>query len=71
MRQAIERARTRDEVCDDMDEELLLDMLTGPFYFRTLFGHASMSLKDTTQIVDCIMRLIGPHTTSRRAEVRR
>jgi len=66
MREAIERARARGEVRDDINVELILDMLTGPFYFRTLFGHASMSLKDTAQIVDYIVRLMGPHDPSRR-----
>jgi AcrR family transcriptional regulator len=66
MREAIERARKRGEARDDMNVELLLDMLTGPFYFRTLFGHASMSLKDSALIVDYIMRLIRPHDMSRR-----
>ena len=61
MREAIERARARGEARNDIDVELLLDMLTGPFYFRTLFGHASMSLKDTAQIVEYIVRLIEPH----------
>jgi hypothetical protein len=60
MRKAIERARTRGEARHDMNMELLLDMLTGPFYFRTLFNHASMSLKDTAQIVDYVVRLIRP-----------
>jgi AcrR family transcriptional regulator len=66
MREAIERAHARGEARGDMDVELLLDMLTGPFYFRTLFGHASMSLKDTAQIVDYIVRLIKPHDQTRR-----
>jgi AcrR family transcriptional regulator len=60
MRKAIERARARGEARHDMNMELLLDMLTGPFYFRTLFSDASMSLKDTAQIVDYIVRLIRP-----------
>lgn len=60
MREAIERARVRGEVRNDLDMELLLDMLTGPFYFRTLFGHASMRRKDTEQIVDCVLRVIKP-----------
>lgn len=60
MREAIERARVRGEVRDDLDVELALDMLTGPFYFRTLFGHASMSLQNTGQIVDCVLRVIAP-----------
>jgi AcrR family transcriptional regulator len=60
MREAIERARARGEVRNDLDVELLLDMLTGPFYFRTLFGHASMRRKNTEQIVDCILRVITP-----------
>jgi AcrR family transcriptional regulator len=59
MREAIVRARMRGEVRDDTDVELLLDMLTGPFYFRTLFSRAAMSLKDTAQIVDYIVRLVG------------
>jgi hypothetical protein len=33
-------------------------MLTGPFYCRTLFPHASMSRKNTGQIVDCLLRVI-------------
>jgi AcrR family transcriptional regulator len=66
MREAIERACARGEARDDMNLELLLDMLTGPFYFRTLFRHASMSLKDTAQIVDYIVRLIRPHDQTKR-----
>jgi AcrR family transcriptional regulator len=61
MREAIERARVRGEVRNDVDVELILDMLTAPFYFRTLFGHASMSRKNTGQIVECMLRVINPH----------
>ena len=60
MREAIERARARGKVRNDLDVELVLDMLTGPFYFRTLFGHAPISRKNTEQIVDCILRVINP-----------
>jgi AcrR family transcriptional regulator len=58
MREAIERARVRGEAMNDVDVELLLDMLTAPFYFRTLFGHASMSFEHTGQIVDHVLRVI-------------
>jgi hypothetical protein len=57
MREAIERARARGEARDDLDAE----------YFRTLFGHASMSLKNTKQIVDYIARLIEPHNQTGRS----
>ena len=67
MRAAIERARARGEVRNDLDVELLLDMLTGPFYFRTLFGHASMSRENTEQIVDCMLRVINPNIVRRSA----
>lgn len=66
MRNAVERARARGEARDDLDVELILDMLTGPFYFRTLFGHASMSLKETALIVDYVVRLIRPHAQTGR-----
>ena len=60
MREAIERAHARGEARNDINVELILDMLTGPFYFRTLFGHASMTLKDTTQIVEHVLSLLQP-----------
>jgi AcrR family transcriptional regulator len=66
MREAIERAHARGEARNDIDVELILDMLTGPFYFRTLFGHASMSLKDTAQIVEHVVTLIRSHEGKRR-----
>jgi AcrR family transcriptional regulator len=66
MREAIERACARSEARDAINVELLLDMLTGPFYFRTLFRRTSMSLEDTAQIVDYIARLIGPHGQTKR-----
>jgi AcrR family transcriptional regulator len=67
MRAAIERARARGEVRNDLDVELVLDMLTGPFYFRTLFGHASMSRENTERIVDCMLRVINPKILRRSA----
>ncbi len=60
MREALDRARLRGEARDDLDVELVLDMLTGPFYFRTLFGHVPMGLKTTREVVDCVLRLIKP-----------
>jgi AcrR family transcriptional regulator len=60
MLEAIERARVRGEARADLDVELVLDMLTGPFYFRTLFGHASMSIRTTKDIVECVLRVIRP-----------
>jgi hypothetical protein len=60
MCEAIERARARGEAPGELDVELLLDLLTAPFYFRTLFGHASMSLENSGQIVDWVLCAIKP-----------
>jgi hypothetical protein len=38
--------------------ELVLDMLTGPFYYRTLFGHAPITLSTTRQVVAYVLRVI-------------
>jgi len=43
MREAFARAKARCEIRDDLQMEVMLDMLTGPFYFRALFWHAPMS----------------------------
>jgi AcrR family transcriptional regulator len=58
MRDAIERARVRGEALNEVDVELLLDMLTGPFYFRTLFGHAPMRYEHLGHIVDYILGVL-------------
>ena len=60
MREAVTRARTRGEVRPDVDVELALDMLTGPFYFRTLFGHAPITRRMTRDVVDYVLRVVAP-----------
>jgi AcrR family transcriptional regulator len=59
MREALLRATARGEIRPDLDIELALDMLTGPFYFRTLFGHAPLSRRMTREIVDYVLRAIA------------
>jgi AcrR family transcriptional regulator len=57
MREAFARAQTRGETRGDLNIELLLDMLTAPFYFRTLFGHASLNRRMTRDVVDYVVRI--------------
>jgi AcrR family transcriptional regulator len=60
MRDAFARARARREIRAELDIDLLLDMLTGPFYFRTLFGHAQVNRKMTREVVDYVLRAAAP-----------
>jgi AcrR family transcriptional regulator len=60
MREAFARARARKEVRTDLDVELVLDMLTGPFYYRTLFGHAPITRRMTRDIVEYVLRVVEP-----------
>lgn len=60
MREAFARARARREIRADLDVELAIDILTGPFYFRTLFGHAAINRKMTRDIVDYVLRIAAP-----------
>jgi AcrR family transcriptional regulator len=60
MREALKRARARGEVRHDSDVELVLDMLTGPFYYRTLFGHAPITRQTTRLVVEYVLRIIRP-----------
>jgi hypothetical protein len=57
MHAAFARARARREIHDDLDIELLLDMLTGPFYFRALFGHAQIGRPMTADVVEYVLRI--------------
>lgn len=58
MREAFARARARGEIRDDLDIDLVLDMLTGPFYYRALFGHAQISRRTTRDVVDYVLRVV-------------
>jgi len=60
MREAFDRARARGEARDDLDIELVLDMLTGPFYFRTLFGHAPVTQRMAGEVVNYVVRVATP-----------
>jgi Tetracyclin repressor-like, C-terminal domain len=60
MRAAFERARARREVRGDLQIELILDMLTGPFYYRALFGHAPISRRTTRDVVEYVLRIAAP-----------
>ena len=58
IRAAFERGIARGECVRGFDLDVLIDMLTGPFYFRALFGHlpATAILVDT--IVDHVMAIV-------------
>jgi AcrR family transcriptional regulator len=60
MREALDRAHVRGEMRPDFDVELVLDMLTGPFYFRTLFGHAPITRTMTQLVVEYALRVVQP-----------
>jgi len=60
MREALERAQMRGEMRRDCNVELLLDMLTGPFYFRTLFGHVPITRETARLVVEYILRVVQP-----------
>ena len=57
MQQAFERASARGEIRADLDIEMVLDMLTGPFYFRILFRHAPITRRSTRTAVEYVLRV--------------
>jgi AcrR family transcriptional regulator len=59
MREALERARARGELRATIDVELLLDLLVGPFYFRTLFGHGRVDGRLTRGVVTAVLRSVA------------
>jgi len=65
MRAALQRARRRGEARRDLDLEAVIDMLTGPFYFRALFAHEPNSRRSMRAIVDYVLRLIAPRAPAR------
>ena len=58
MRAALTRGEARGEIAAGLDIELVLDLLTAPYYFRALFGHARITAKMNEKIVDYVLRAI-------------
>lgn len=59
MREAFVRARARREIRANLDIELIIDMLTGPFYYRTLFGHAPLTRRMAQEVVQYVLRVVS------------
>ena len=60
IRAAFERAIARGESTRGHDLEVLIDMLTAPFYFRALFGHLRSSPAMVDTIVDHVLSIVRP-----------
>jgi AcrR family transcriptional regulator len=56
MRAALQRGQARGEIAAAADIELLMDLLTAPYYFRALFGHAEITARMNRRIVDYVLR---------------
>jgi AcrR family transcriptional regulator len=52
MRAAFERAITRGEAPADLDLEVALDLIYGPIYHRLLHGHAPLTERFATSVID-------------------
>ena len=59
MRAAFARAAHREQAGETLNVELLLDMLTAPFYFRALFGHAQIDRQMVRDVVRYILRIVA------------
>jgi AcrR family transcriptional regulator len=60
MRLALARGKERGEIAADLNVDLILDMLTAPYYFRALFGHAPIDRTMNQEIVDYVLRAAAP-----------
>jgi len=56
IKQAISRGVDRGELRGDIPPDSFIDLLTAPFYFRVLLGHARINRPFIETIVDCALR---------------
>jgi len=56
IRAAFKRGIERREIRPAIDLDVAIDMLTAPFYFRALFGHAKISENLINRVVDTLLR---------------
>jgi hypothetical protein len=63
IRAAFVRGVARGESGPGFDIEVLIDMLTAPFYFRALFGHLAATPATVNTVVDYVLLIIRPGKT--------
>lgn len=56
IRAAFQRGIKRGDLRPEVNVELLMDMITAPFYFRALFGHVKLSRTMIETVVDTVLR---------------
>lgn len=64
IRAAIARGIARGEIRDGVNPELLIDLLTAPFYFRLLYAHASLTQRDANELVELVLRAAAATQTA-------
>lgn len=64
IRAAFERGMERGECDRGFNIDAVIDMLTGPFYFRALFGHLPTTPALVSTLVDYIMVIVRPPSTA-------
>ena len=62
IRAAFDRGIARGESARGFDIDLLIDMLTAPFYFRALFGHLPSTPATVNTVVDYALSIVRPAT---------
>jgi len=67
IRAAFDRGVARGESDRGFDIEVLIDMLTAPFYFRALFGHIPSTPATENTVVDYLLSIVRPSTRGRLA----
>ena len=73
-REALERARTRGDLRDEVDVELILDLIGSFVHYRALFGHAPTSDTEIERTVEALLQGIAtdyPRRSSTAADGRR
>jgi AcrR family transcriptional regulator len=65
IRAAFDRGVARGESDRGFDIEVLIDMLTAPFYFRALFGHIPSTPATVNTVVDYLLSIVRPSTRGR------
>jgi AcrR family transcriptional regulator len=60
IRAAFERGMARGESGRGFDIEVVIDLLTAPFYFRALFGHLPSTPATVDTVVDYVLSIVRP-----------
>ena len=66
VRDIVARARSRDEIRDDLTDDDMVDLVAGPIFYRRLVAHDRLDARSARRLAGLVTELVSPQSVGSR-----